>query len=983
MQSGMKAKEWILALSGSCLLTVAILTPAQVSAQALRLGEERVEVDRVQVEVTLNEGTNMAVALSPDASQLILSVQGVLWSLPIEGGEAIPLTSPEMEAYEPVWSPLGNLVTFYSYFDNAFTVWTMSPDGSNLMKLTEGVGDARYPSFSPDGLSVIYSSDEEGGYSVWSIDLTSGDREKLVDAEETGYEHPTGPYFSGSGNAVYPVLSPDGSTLAFVVDGEQDQLMLRKLGVDNEVSSLYTSSILGAPLWSPEGDALYVVGIDEGDAHLTRVPVDGAGVEALVSSGDVFPFRPSLDPEGTLYYTANGAIQTLSADGGKTATVPFSASVMLDRTAYKRRAYDFADRSPMPALGIIDPTLSPDASMVVFAALGDLWLTDLVSNESQRLTDDRYVDLSPSWSPDGSRIAFASDREGKSDIWIMEVSSGALTRLTDSATAANAPAWSPDGSQIAYLVDFGQSVFISAAVVVKNLASGQETILSDGIFGPSAPVWSPDGSVLAIYHRKPMNSRFREGHNAINLLPVSGAGEKRWVSPVEDMSLGRRQFIRPAWSVDSEMVYRFDGGLWKATLTPDGEIGPSVKIATAGENPSWSADGSKLIYMDGASIKLYDAARETTEILDIKPQWTRDLPDDILTVRAGRLFDGTGEDYQDNVDIVIEGGVITSVKPAGTQAPLGRFIDASAQVVIPGLIEGHTHQSTSQGVALGELYLSYGITSVRETGGDPYYAVERREAEASGRRPGPRVFTGGPLNEGGRVSYGVSETVGTPQQAENSMRLSTELELDLYKSYVRQDYTTQKRVIELAHESGIPVSSHELFPAVANGVDQIEHFGATSRRGFSLVVSRLGNSYQDVISLVSKSGMVVTPTLALNSRGGTQDITGRAETLKKIVDAGGRIIAGTDSPFIPHAESLHTEIEIYVKAGLTPAQALRTATSASAAALGAGDQLGQLVPGFMADLVVLDGDPLLTITDTRKVNTVIKSGVVVWSNKTM
>jgi hypothetical protein len=588
-----------------------------------------------------------------------------------------------------------------------------------------------------------------------------------------------------------------------------------------------------------------------------------------------------------------------------------------------------------------------------------------------------YVDLSPSWSPDGSSITFVSDRDGKADIWLMDMSTEAATRLTDTPAPANAPVWSPDGRKIAYLADAINSIFIAATVNVLDIKSGEMIAISGPLFGPSAPAWSPDGSKVAVYSRHPMSDRFREGLNAIYLLPSSGVGENLWVTPVPGISLGRRQFNRPAWSTDGDMVFRIAGELWTVPLTPDGSMGDAVKIADAGENPNWSGSGSRLIYVDGADIKLYERATGVTRGLDISPEWQRILPDAAMTVRAGRLFDGLGESYRENLDIVIENGVITAIRPAGESEPQGEFIDASAKVVIPGLIESHTHQSRSQGVALSRLWLCHGITSVRETGGDPYYAVERREAEAAGRHPGPRVFTAGPLNEGARVSYGVSETVGTPERAQDTVRLSTELELDVYKSYVRQDYDVQKRVIELAHQGGIPVSSHELYPSVANGIDQMEHFGATSRRGYSLKMSRLGNSYQDVISLITRSGVVVTPTLALSSGGDKRDISSQMVTIKKIVDGGGHIVAGTDSPFVPHADSLHRELEIYVEAGLTPARALRSATSDAADALGAGDQIGAITPGLMADIVVLDGDPLTDITHTRTVDTVIKNGAVV------
>tara|TARA_R110001606_G_scaffold201756_1_gene349791 strand:+ start:4259 stop:7222 length:2964 start_codon:yes stop_codon:yes gene_type:complete len=935
---------------------------------------------RVIIDVTMTEGTNMAAALSPDGKTIILALQGVLWSIPAEGGDATALTSPALDAQEPVWSPDGSEIAFYAFPDNTFSIWTVKPDGSDLTQLSDIASDARYPSYTPDGASILYSSDQDDGYQVWSIDRASGATKELTSADETGYETPLTPYFRGAGNAVYPILSPDGSHIVMVIDGERDALVIRDTAGKDAPKVLFAANTLGAPVWAPSGDTLYVAGIIGDNGLLVSVPVDGSPVTRLVDGPDVFPFRPSITPAGDVMYTADGGVHTISVDGATTTSIPFAAHVALDRTPYKRRIYDLTSEAPQPALGVIDPILSPDGTKAAFAALGDIWIADLATGETTQLTDDAFVDLSPSWSPDGSKLAFSTDRGGKTDIWLMDLASGVLTQLTDDPKPANSAIWSPDGTRIAYLADALTTVFLGSTVNVIDVATGEETVLSDPIFGPSAPAWSADGKSIIVVARRPVTNRFREGYNAFYMMPSSGEGEKSWILPVGEVkSLGRRQWNRPAWSSDGTVVYRVDGALYMMPMTSEGVFGQAVEIAKAGENPTWSADASKLIYIDGKDIMLYDRASGETRTLDIKPKWVRDMPDESLTIRAGHMFDGLGDAYVENVDIVVEKGVITAVHPAGEGPVEGTLIDASDKYVIPGLIESHTHQSTSQGVPLGDIWFSHGITTVRETGDDPYHAVERREASDAGKRPAPRVFTAGPLNEGARVSYGVSETVGTVERAEDSMRLSTELKLNMYKSYVRQNYTVQNRTIELAHESGIPVSSHELYPAVANGIDQMEHFGATSRRGYSLKISALSNTYQDVIALISESGLVVTPTLALMTRYGTTNTDKMEATLKRIVDNGGRIVAGTDSPFIPYGASLHKELEIYAEAGLTPAKVIRTATSEAAVAIGVGDFIGSIEPGHLADIAILDADPLANISNVSTVDTVIKNGEVVWS----
>jgi imidazolonepropionase-like amidohydrolase len=331
----------------------------------------------------------------------------------------------------------------------------------------------------------------------------------------------------------------------------------------------------------------------------------------------------------------------------------------------------------------------------------------------------------------------------------------------------------------------------------------------------------------------------------------------------------------------------------------------------------------------------------------------------------------------------------------------------------------HSHLSPDYGEALGRIWLAYGITSVRNPASDAYEAAEQKESIGSGVRRGPRVFaTGGPF-DGSRIYYAGGVPLASGGQLAPELQKTTQMGYDLIKTYVRLDDRLQKQVIDFAHANGMPVTSHELYPAVASGADGVEHIRGTSRRGYSPKVSALFYSYQDVADLLTASKMTITPTIGIT--GGAfplmlardpsrideprfralfpqsvqremerqaksiapKDFDSLAAVIKpmqdlvrRIVKGGGIVIAGTDSPIFPYALAYHTELELFQQGGLTPFEVLQTATTRAAVALGEGANLGSIEAGKLADLVIVTDDPLTDVKNARKVRTVIKNGEV-------
>src|SRR5262249_44663654 len=277
---------------------------------------------------------------------------------------------------------------------------------------------------------------------------------------------------------------------------------------------------------------------------------------------------------------------------------------------------------------------------------------------------------------------------------------------------------------------------------------------------------------------------------------------------------------------------------------------------------SW-AGPNRLLYIATDRLKLLDVASGSSRDVPIDLTWRRQNPTARFVVHAGRLIDGRQQTARTDIDIVVEGHRIRSAEPHRAELHTGTVVDATGLSVMPGLIEGHGHQLKEDGVLFGRVHLAYGITTVRSPGAVPYEAVEDRESIDSGRRIGPRIFLTGYLVDGARPYYPLASTAPTEAVVDMEVERARRLDYDLLKTYVRLPDLLQKRAIEGAHRLGIPTSSHEIYPAALSGADSGEPTGATSRRGYSPKQSALGRSYEDVIQILAKAHMTITPTVAL------------------------------------------------------------------------------------------------------------------------
>ncbi len=396
-----------------------------------------------------------------------------------------------------------------------------------------------------------------------------------------------------------------------------------------------------------------------------------------------------------------------------------------------------------------------------------------------------------------------------------------------------------------------------------------------------------------------------------------------------------------------------------------------------------------------------------------------------IAIRAGRLIDGKSDRPILNALIVIEGDRIVSVTPGGTPPAGAELVDLSRATVLPGLIDTHTHlllqgditaaeydeqllkESIAYRAILGarnaRIALEHGFTTLRdlETEGAMYADVDIKTAIDRGEIPGPRlqVATRAMAPTGMYPLQGYSWELEMPhgvqvvdgvEGARRAVREQVMHGADWIKYYSDRRYfygpdrvlhswvnftdEEAKAIVDEAHRLGKRVAAHAIgsdgiAAALRAGVDTIEH----------------GDGLTDeLLDVMARKEVYWVPTISV----GAYVAPGRAGNWPKMVETernafrralqkGVKIAFGTDAGgFDWKGLAQASEFHYYVEYGMTPMQAIRTATATAAELLGWSDRLGTLEAGKLADLIAVSGDPLSDITELEHVKFVIKGGKV-------
>ena len=361
----------------------------------------------------------------------------------------------------------------------------------------------------------------------------------------------------------------------------------------------------------------------------------------------------------------------------------------------------------------------------------------------------------------------------------------------------------------------------------------------------------------------------------------------------------------------------------------------------------------------------------------------------------------TGERSTDQT-VLVRGNQIAEAGPAGqVQVPAGaRIVDGSGRFLIPGIWDMHVHALRAPQRAL-PLAVARGVTGVRDMGATIAMVPETRAAIANGL-VAPRLYLAGENLEGvpgQRPGHPPNTVLSTPEEGREMVRRLAEVQVDFLKAHTALKRDVYDAILDEAQGFGLPVDGHlqpgmDITEASDAGQRTIEHLNGL-RMACAADPAAIDRDEPDAppiqidraqcretIQHLAQNGTWITPTIGGPGSGNARSRDFNLRITRLAADGGVRLLAGTDFGGAGYAvfnyssadRSVMDELAGLVEAGLTPLESLRTATVNPAILIGMEDQLGSVEPGKLADLLLLDGDPLVDIANTKRIAAMVLNG---------
>ena len=940
---------------------------------------------------------------SPDGRQIAFVTDrgggDNIWLMNADGSNKRALTKEDFRLMnQPSWSPDGKYIVAKKHFTTGRSlgtgeVWLFHVAGGTGVPLVKRPNETHQkelgePTFTPDGKGVYFTRNTTPGpifeyaqnsngalFAIERYDLDSGETARVT---------------AGNGGAVRPTPSPHGKYLAFVRrERAKSKLYVRDLASGTE-RKIY--------------DAL-----------------DQDMQETWAVTG-VYPNMDWTPDSREVVVWAGGKIRRVPVNGGAVRDIPFRIN---DDRVVANSVHPVIDGAPasFQTKMVRWAQVSPDGRAIVFESLGKLYTKPASGGAAKRLTNngEDIFELFPSWSRDGKQIAFVAWNDARlGRVQTVAASGGSAKNATSEPGHYANPRFTPDGRNI--LFEAGSGGYLTADRWGRD--SGIYSVAASGgapklvVKGGSSPQFGANSDRIFFT---------QSGGGKLQLASSDLSGQAKRVHASGDMAT---QFIVAPDGQSVAFRQNYDAylmpllpGTQDVTADPKGGAISTVKLSQGGgEFIHFSNNGTRIHWSMGPTLysadtrNLYGSGyKAPTSGIDLSRTVAAAKPSGSVALTGARILTMAGADggIIDDGIILVRGDRIVAVGPRGSVSiPAGTpSVDMTGKTITPGFIDAHAHGPYGEDGLVPQqnwsnmVNLALGTTTIHDPSSSAINVYAASEMQRAGLILAPRIYSTGEVIYGAKAA-GVFADIGKYDDALAHVRRLKAQGAWSVKNYNQPRREQRQMVVAAAQAENMLV--------VPEGGSLFNMDMSLIQDGNATVEHNVPGStfYGDVIQMWSQTKTNYTPTLVVAYGGPGADPYWRAHTnvweqplLKAHIPPGTLAAANTRREIAPEEDyadtwaarearkladkgiavnigahgqqdgiGAHWEIWSFVKGGWTPLQALEAATINPARTLGLAKDLGTLEAGKLADLVVMDANPLDNIRNTEKVSKVMLGG---------